>query len=114
MAESRVEDESNLKNCDPKTNESLKDRNWDWKSPNYRYSPKRFEVRQNLCGVYCMDGTCMSLHIIYHTKSWKEAVLKAVNLGGDADTVGAIVGMLAGFMYGWNDYLKENYLGYVT
>lgn len=47
----------------------------------------------------------MSLHILYHTKSWKEAVLKAVNLGGDADTVAAITGMLAGFLYGWNEYL---------
>ena len=32
--------------------------------------------------------------------SFREAVLAAVNLGGDADTTGAIVGQLAGAHYG--------------
>jgi ADP-ribosyl-[dinitrogen reductase] hydrolase len=34
------------------------------------------------------------------TASFEEAVLKAVNLGGDADTIGAITGQLAGAYYG--------------
>ena len=33
--------------------------------------------------------------------SFKEAIIKAVNLGGDADTLGAIVGMIAGAFYGF-------------
>jgi len=61
-----------------------------------------------------MDAVCMSLHILYHTDSWRKALLKAVNLGGDADTVGAITEMLAGYMYGWNDDLRDDYLKYVT
>jgi len=34
------------------------------------------------------------------TDSFKDAVLKAVNLGGDADTIAAITGQLAGSFYG--------------
>ena len=33
-------------------------------------------------------------------KPYKECVLKAVNLGGDTDTTGAIAGGLAGILYG--------------
>ncbi|MEN8907535.1 MAG: ADP-ribosylglycohydrolase family protein [Clostridiales bacterium] len=36
---------------------------------------------------------------IGNTKSFKEAILKAVNLGGDTDTVGTITGALAGMYY---------------
>ena len=35
-----------------------------------------------------------------HTDTYAEGLLKAVNLGGDADTVGAIYGQLAGAYYG--------------
>jgi len=47
-----------------------------------------------------MDGLCMALHIAYHTNSFLEAVLWAVNMGGDCDTVGAIAGQITGAMYG--------------
>ena len=40
--------------------------------------------------------------------------LRAVNLGGDADTIGAVVGTLAGAMYGYNDYIRTWYLKYVS
>jgi ADP-ribosyl-[dinitrogen reductase] hydrolase len=35
-----------------------------------------------------------------NTDSFEAAVLKAVNLGGDADTIGAVVGQIAGAYYG--------------
>ena len=35
------------------------------------------------------------------TASFEEALLKAVNLGRDTDTVGAIAGGLAGLYYGY-------------
>ena len=48
------------------------------------------------------------------TSSYKDAVLNAVNLGGDADTTGAVVGQLAGAYYGiegipqgWLQKLKQ-------
>lgn len=36
----------------------------------------------------------------YNSNSFEEGVLKAVNLGDDADTTGAIFGQLAGTYYG--------------
>lgn len=36
----------------------------------------------------------------YHSNSFEEALIKAVNLGGDADTVGAVTGQIAGAAYG--------------
>ena len=53
-------------------------------------------------GSYVMDALSMALHIVTYSSTFKEAILKAVNLGGDADTLGAIVGMIAGAFYGFN------------
>ena len=41
-----------------------------------------------------------SVWCLLNTKSYKEAVLKAVNMGEDTDTVGAVTGGLAGMFYG--------------
>ncbi len=35
------------------------------------------------------------------TKSYKDAVIKAVRLGGDTDTTACVAGGLAGIAYGW-------------
>src|SRR5262249_21381333 len=42
--------------------------------------------------------TC--LYLLLATESFEEAVTEVVNLGGDTDTVGAILGALAGAHYG--------------
>ena len=41
------------------------------------------------------------------TDSYKEAVLKAVNLGNDTDTTGAVTGGLAGLLYGFENIPKN-------
>jgi ADP-ribosylglycohydrolase len=41
------------------------------------------------------------------TKSYKEAVLKAVNLGSDTDTSAAVTGGLAALLYGWETIPAE-------
>ena len=41
------------------------------------------------------------------TDSYSECVLKAVNLGDDTDTVGAVAGGLAGLAYGYENIPKE-------
>ena len=51
---------------------------------------------------YVVDSFAAALHCIYTTRSFEEAVTKAVNLGGDADTIGAITGGLAGALYGYD------------
>lgn len=43
-----------------------------------------------------------SLWAFHTSNSFEETVLKAVNLGDDADTTGAIAGQLAGAYYGFN------------
>ena len=43
-----------------------------------------------------------SIWCLLKTKNYKDAVLKAVRLGGDTDTTACVVGGLAGIMYGWH------------
>ena len=49
---------------------------------------------------YVVKSLEAALWAFYTTKSYEEAVLKAVNLGDDSDTTGAICGQLAGVYYG--------------
>lgn len=114
LAQSRQEDEEYLKNYDPKMNKSIADRNWNWKGKDYKYSPTRTEVETRLIGIYCMDATAMALNIILYSNNFKEALTRAVNLGGDADTLGAIVGTLAGALFGYDETVKKMYLEYVA
>ncbi|WP_370636443.1 ADP-ribosylglycohydrolase family protein [Cohnella sp. CFH 77786] len=48
------------------------------------------------------------LHILMTSNSFEEVVQKAANLGGDADTIAAIAGGLAGVYYGYNG-IPERY-----
>ncbi|MBD8530532.1 MULTISPECIES: ADP-ribosylglycohydrolase family protein [unclassified Massilia] len=50
---------------------------------------------------YCVQSLEAALWYFWHTASFKEAVLKAANLGDDADTTAAICGQLAGAFYGF-------------
>ena len=44
---------------------------------------------------------------LLNTDSYKDCVLKAVNLGDDTDTVGAVAGGLAGIYYGIENIPSE-------
>lgn len=44
-----------------------------------------------------------SIWCLLTTDNYKDAVLKAVNLGLDTDTTGAVTGGLAGLLYGFDD-----------
>lgn len=50
---------------------------------------------------YVVDSIEAAVWSLITTGSYKEALLKAVNLGDDTDTVGAIAGGLAGLYYGY-------------
>ena len=54
-----------------------------------------------------MDCLAMALHVLYTTNSFKEAILKAVNLCGDADSIGSVVGQIAGAYYGLDSIPKD-------
>lgn len=49
---------------------------------------------------YVVRSLEAALWCFAHTNSFREAVLKAVNLGDDADTTGAVCGQIAGAFYG--------------
>ncbi|MGN0804130.1 MAG: ADP-ribosylglycohydrolase family protein [Candidatus Coproplasma sp.] len=69
-------------------------------------------------GGYIVESLEAAVWCLLTTDSYREAVLKAVNLGYDTDTVGAICGGLAGALYGyeaipqeWRDtLLKREYI----
>lgn len=48
-----------------------------------------------------------ALWCLLHTHSYEDAVLTAVNLGGDTDTTAAVTGGLAGILYGLEDIPVE-------
>ncbi|WP_255206196.1 ADP-ribosylglycohydrolase family protein [Janthinobacterium sp. BJB401] len=59
------------------------------------------KTEQQIRGTgYCVESLEAALWCFFNTDSLEEAVLRAVNLGEDADTTGAIVGQLAGAYYG--------------
>ena len=67
---------------------------------------------------YVVDTLEAALWCLLTTESYRECVLKAVNLGGDTDTVAAVAGGLAGALYGiegipeeWlNTLIKREYI----
>lgn len=56
---------------------------------------------------YVVDSLEASLWSLYHSTDFKSAVCKAVSLGGDTDTIGAITGSLAGLYYGLDNLPKD-------
>lgn len=56
---------------------------------------------------YVIDTLEAVLWCIFHTTTYKDAVLTAVNLGDDTDTVGAITGGIAGIIYGLDAIPEE-------
>jgi len=49
---------------------------------------------------FVVDSLECALWAFYHTNNFKDGLIKVVNLGGDADTAGAIYGQIAGCYYG--------------
>lgn len=59
----------------------------------------RCEVRS---GGFVLDTLGASLWCLLHTRSYRDCVLSAVNLGDDSDTTGCVAGALAGATYGYD------------
>ncbi len=85
----------------------------------YRFNPYRNEMRhfsrilvddisifseeEIYSSGYVVDTLEASLFCFLKCDSYENAVLKAVNLGGDTDTTGAVTGGLAGIYYGFSN-----------
>lgn len=65
------------------------------------------------------DETCQgtippALQIIYESNSFEDAIRRAVSLGADADTLGAIVGCIAEHLWGIPEWMKQKAMSYLT
>lgn len=56
-------------------------------------------------GGYVLHTLEASLWCLLNTDNYTDAVLKAVNLGGDTDTTACVTGGLAGLLYGYDEIL---------
>lgn len=86
---------------------NLDDRKWNWKSNDFKYSVERANSQPGYIGSYSMDGLAMALHCFWSTNTFEDALIKAINLRGDADTVGSITGQIAGSCYGVSSIPKD-------
>jgi len=58
-------------------------------------------------GGFVIDTLEAALWCFLNTDNYRDAVLRAVNLGDDTDTTGAVTGALAGLAYGLDGIPKE-------
>lgn len=56
---------------------------------------------------YVLDSFACALRAVNSATSFRESVCNAVNRGGDADTIGAITGGLAGALWGYDEIPEE-------
>merc|ERR1712151_1307714 len=87
------------------------ERCWDWKNENLDIdatlkargsSYNGYPVSAGYFGSYSLDGLALAFWSVYHTTSFDEAVVKSINLLGDADSHGSITGLMAGAFYGYS------------
>lgn len=65
-----------------------------------RYPTFSFNNYKGLSGSYVVDTLQTVFHHLFTTADFEECLVGVVNQGGDADTTGAIAGMIAGAFYG--------------
>ncbi|WP_237154871.1 ADP-ribosyl-[dinitrogen reductase] hydrolase [Oryzibacter oryziterrae] len=63
--------------------------------PNFAFDPYK-----GMSSAYVVDTLQTAFHGLFTTDSFEACLIRTVNQGGDADTTGAIAGMLAGATYG--------------
>jgi len=56
---------------------------------------------------YVIDTLIAALWCFYYSENFEYGLIKAVNLAGDADTIGAVYGQIAGVFYGFDNIPKR-------
>lgn len=69
----------------------------------------RFNKYQGNASSYVVDTLQTVFHYFFTTSDFEECLVAVVNQGGDADTTGAIAGMIAGAFYGM-DAIPQRWL----
>lgn len=87
-----------------KINEYYKDEKYEEELQNFKRILKEdislYKKQEIQSTGYVIDTLEASIWSLLNSISYKETVLKAVNLGGDTDTIAAVAGGLAGIFYG--------------
>jgi len=73
------------------------------------YGSFRFNNYRGNASSYVVDTMQTVFHYFFTTGSFEECLVGVVNQGGDADTTGAIAGMIAGAFYG-RDEIPERWV----
>ncbi len=75
------------------------------------YPNFKFNKYKGQASGYVVDTLQTVFHYLFSTADFEECLIGVVNQGGDADTTGAIAGMIAGAFYGFDalpkDWLKK-------
>ncbi len=83
----------------------------------YEEFPMKFNIDlekyRNKFDETCQGTVPVALWIVLHSKSFEDAIRQAVCLGGDADTLAAIVGSIAEPLWGIPQWMKEKALSYL-
>lgn len=85
-----------IKECRKVANELIKEH------PQFRFTP--YPKRAS---AYIVDTMQTVLHHFFITDSFESLLIRTVNRGEDADTTGAIAGMLGGALYGMSAIPKR-------
>lgn len=64
------------------------------------YPVFRYQPYPGNSSAYVVDTVQTVFHFLFSTQTFEECLVKTVNQGGDADTTGAVAGMVAGAVYG--------------
>ncbi len=70
--------------------------------PNFQFN----KYKGNATG-YVVDTLQTVFHFLFSTADFEECLIGVVNQGGDADTTGAIAGMIAGAFYGIDSFPRR-------
>lgn len=68
---------------------------------------------QNQFSSTCQGTVPVALWVVRESKDFEDAIRKAVSLGADADTLGAIVGGIAEVIWGIPQWLKDEAIRYL-
>ena len=79
----------------------------------YNYKDLNYEDCRNKFDETCQGTVPVALDIILKSCSFEDAIRRAVSLGADADTLGAIVGSIAEHIWGIPDYMIDAAMSYL-